>query len=239
MVPAEHQRGHLLTQSQPCPTFVPLEAPGPFPQLTPLSAGLCRSRVGEALSPSQVSGSTLWLEGTLRLKARTQNPLYFFPVASWEPTSCSCVSRLSSRVLGGKAWLLSSQTEPVWGGQDGTTSFSNSALSPAPNRVCWETRRPPKASLELLTLPRPSPAPSWVLLGLGPSCGRDGLRQVSVRPRGRPLLCAAGMAPLRLGRLSPSGGRCAGIEPSRGPRQWSLPGRVPPPPDSRKSLGSA
>lgn len=82
MVPPEHHRGHLPIQSQLCHMFVPLEAPRPFLQLAPLSPGLSSVRGGKSLSPSQVSGSELWIEGTIyRNSPRSESfaalPLYF------------------------------------------------------------------------------------------------------------------------------------------------------------------
>lgn len=125
--------GLLSIQSQLCHMFVPLEAPRPFLQLAPLSPGLSSVRGRKSLSPSQVSGSELWIEGTIYQNSphseSLQPSLFIFPIAFWEPTSCSSLSRFIIKGLGKKAWLLSSQTDPAWRGQDGTTSFSKLALS--------------------------------------------------------------------------------------------------------------
>lgn len=86
VVPAEHQRGPLPTQSQLCHTLTPLEAPRPFLQPAHLSPGLWRGGGERSLSPSQVSGSESWIEGTFQLNSPHPEsfaaalPLCFFPL---------------------------------------------------------------------------------------------------------------------------------------------------------------
>lgn len=133
MLPAEDGRGHLTTQNQLCHTFVPLEAPRPF-----LQPSLCLQGFGG--SGEEVSFSKpgvrirICIEGTIQLNGPHSEsfaacPLYFFPLHSGSPHPGSSLSSFIIKGLGKKAWLLSSQTDTAWRGQDGTTSFGKLALS--------------------------------------------------------------------------------------------------------------
>lgn len=132
MVPAEDCRGHLTTQSQLCHTFVPLEAPRSFLQLSLCLQGFGGSGEGGLFFRAKCQDQNLY-----RRHHSAERPSFsilcslpslFFPLHSGSPHPGSSLSRFIIKGLGKKTWLLSSQTDTAWRDQDGTTSFGKLAL---------------------------------------------------------------------------------------------------------------
>lgn len=133
MLPAEDGRGHLTTQNQLCHTFVPLEALRPF-----LQPSLCLQGFGGSGEEVSFSKPRCQDQNLYRRHHSAERPSFrilcslpslFFPLHSGSPHPGSSLSSFIIKGLGKKAWLLSSQTDTAWRGQDGTTSFGKLALS--------------------------------------------------------------------------------------------------------------
>lgn len=229
MVPAVPCRGQVPTQSRLHRTLVPPEAPRPFPQLCP---GRWRVMGEGSPSPAQEEDQNRGGKAPFSSTARTQSLLqpalfiFLFPVAFWEPTSrLSFAPFPSSGDLGIKAWLLSTQTDPAWRGQDGTTSFSTSAQVRALSRVLlsvrhllsrpWAGNPPPSQALSCFL--EEAPTPSQAFVGLGQSPVGDGLGLQLLEDGGGGGMTLQPSPPILHVAFSPWWARCG-----HGGRSWLL-----------------
>lgn len=208
MVPAEHHRGHLPPGASRV-TLVPLEAHSPSFSC-PLVSRASRVRGRRFLSASQCQDESRGEKAAFCSTACTQNPLqpslFLLPIAFWAPASWPFSATLHHRV----SWEegLSSQTDPAWGGQDGTTSFSKLApswsielcyLFDQASSVTSPLWKPPVYPTLCCFLP-PLP-PTRLLVGLGAAsvpCGRQVGASLCHSPKWlHLLLCAWGGGRLR------------------------------------------
>lgn len=156
-------------------------------------------------------GSESWIEGTVQLNSPHPEPLVARPLSFFFSPRCILETHILALPLplfivwglGNKAWFLSTQTDPAWRGQDGTTSFSTSAPSQSVESCFYirsgiscqvsglETFLQPSPRLFPQGSSRPHPLPGSYWGWVGPlwEMGWDGSLPP---PEGSPCLCVGG-----------------------------------------------